>query len=133
MILVDTSVWIDFVRDDPSWQVEYLDERLGFAEVLIGDLILVELLQGCLTPREFNLARTLTRDLRPVNIAGHDIAERAARNFRALRAAGITIRSTIDTLIATRCIADGLTLLHKDRDFDPFAAQLGLVVAQPVH
>lgn len=126
MILVDSSVWIDFFRGTPSPQTDRLDALLGNEPLLIGDLILVEVLQGFTADRDFDRARRLLGLLDLITIGGHDIAVEAARNFRILRALGVTVRKTIDTLIATRCIASGITLLHSDRDFDPFAEHLGL-------
>jgi len=96
--------------------------------VAIGDLILVEVLQGFTNDRDFNQARRLLTALTVIEIGGAGIAVQTAQNFRRLRALGITVRKTIDTLIATRCIVDGLTLLHSDRDFDPFGQYLGLRV-----
>ena len=126
MILVDSSVWIDYFRDVDTPQVERLDAALGSEPVAIGDLMLTEVLQGFFAERDFAVALELLGALDRVEIAGHEIAVEAARHFRALRAKGITVRKTIDTLIATRCIHDGLPLLYSDRDFDPFVTHLGL-------
>ena len=128
MILVDSSVWIDHFRGNDTPQVSLLDRVLASEPVAIGDLILVEVLQGFTNDRDFNQARRLLTALTVIEIGGAGIAVQTAQNFRRLRALGITVRKTIDTLIATRCIVDGLTLLHSDRDFDPFAQHLGLRV-----
>ncbi len=128
MILVDSSVWIDHFRGIDTPQVSLLDRVLASEPVAIGDLILVEVLQGFTNDRDFNQARRLLTALTVIEIGGAGIAVQTAQNFRRLRALGITVRKTIDTLIATRCIVDGLTLLHSDRDFDPFAQHLGLRV-----
>ena len=128
MILVDSSVWIDHFRGIDTPQVSLLDRVLASEPVAIGDLILVEVLQGFTNDRDFNQARRLLTALTVIEIGGAGIAVQTAQNFRRLRALGITVRKTIDTLIATRCIVDGLTLLHSDRDFDPFAQHLGLWV-----
>ena len=128
MILVDSSVWIDHFRGIDTPQVSLLDRVLASEPVAIGDLILVEVLQGFTNDRDFNQARRLLTALTVIEIGGAGIAVQTAQNFRRLRALGITVRKTIDTLIATRCIADGLTLLHSDHDFDPFAQHLGLRV-----
>ena len=134
MILVDSSVWIDFFRGTASREAELLDQLLGREELAVGDIMLTEVLQGFSIDRDFELALRLLGSLTHVDIAGIDIAVKAARNFRALRARGITIRKTIDTLIATRCIENNLPLLYSDRDFDPFADHLGLVsVARATH
>ena len=126
MILVDSSVWIDFFRGTASPQAGRLDALLGKEPLLMGDLILAEVLQGFTSERDFNHAHRLLGSLDLIEIGGRDIAVQAARNFRTLRALGVTIRKTIDTLIATRCIEDGLSLLHCDRDFEPFTEHLGL-------
>jgi len=126
MILVDSSVWIDFFRGTESPQADRLDSLLGREPLLIGDLILAEVLQGFTGERDFNHAHRLLGSLDLIEIGGRDIAVQAARNFRTLRGLGVTIRKTIDTLIATRCIEDGLSLLHCDRDFEPFTEHLGL-------
>lgn len=129
MILVDSSVWIDYFRGLDTPQVERLDTALGFEPVAIGDLMLTEVLQGFTADRDFEQALRLLGTLDHVEIAGHDIAVLAARHFRALRAQGVTVRKTIDTLIATRCIKDRRPLLYSDRDFDPFVEHLGLIDA----
>jgi hypothetical protein len=126
MILVDSSVWIDYFRGTPTPQTEKLDALLGRRALAIGDLILAEILQGFNTDREFNQARLLLTALDFVELGGQHIAIQAARNFRTLRASGVTVRKTIDTLIATHCIENGSSLLYSDRDFDPFVRHLGL-------
>lgn len=128
MILVDSSVWIDFFRGTQSPQVDQLDALLGKEQLVIGDLILAEVLQGFGSERDFNQARKTLDAFSVVELGGKVIAVQAARNFRVLRALGITVRKTIDTIIATRCIEGGYTLLHSDRDFDAFAMHLGLRV-----
>lgn len=126
MILVDSSVWIDFFRGEQTPQTEKLDALLGTEPLAVGDLILTEVLQGFASERDFNHARRLLATLDIVTLGGETIALRAARNYRILRAQGVTIRKTIDTVIATRCIEDDLPLLYSDRDFDPFVTHLGL-------
>lgn len=126
MILVDSSVWIDFFRNKPTLQAEWLDRNLGVAGLVVGDLILAEVLQGFKDDKGFNEARRLLGQLEQRNIGGSDLAIEAARNYRKLRAAGVTVRGTVDVLIATRCLVDGLQLLHSDRDFEAFERRLGL-------
>jgi predicted nucleic acid-binding protein len=126
MILVDSSVWIDYFRGAATPQTDRLESLLGTEPLAIGDLILVEVLQGFSTDRDFNLAKKLLATLTPIDIGGRDIAIRAAGNYRTLRALGVTPRKTIDTVIATRCIVSGLALLHSDREFQPFVTHLGL-------
>ncbi len=126
MILVDTSVWIDYFRGTATPQVEKLDSLLGIEPIATGDLILTEVLQGFVSNRDFNQAKKLMTSLVIVDLAGQIIAIQAAKNFRVLRSHGVTVRKTIDTVIATRCIESGSPLLYSDRDFDPFVEHLGL-------
>jgi len=130
-MLVDSSVWIDYFRGTPTPEAEKLDALLGSEPVMTGDLILVEVLQGFDSENDFNQAKKLLTSLESIDLAGRDIAVKAAKNFRALRALGITVHKTIDTVIATRCIENGLALLFSDRDFDPFVQHLGLRSALP--
>ena len=126
MILVDSSVWIDYFRGTATLQTERLDSLLGSEPLVIGDLILTEVLQGFTSDRDFNQAKKLLTSLVVIELGGLEIAIQAAKNYRKLRDLGITSRKTIDTVIATRCIAGGYTLLHSDRDFEPFVTHLGL-------
>ncbi len=126
MILVDSSVWIEYFRGAVTPQAEKLDGLLGQEPLAIGDLILTEVLQGLDDERDFSNARNLLTSLMVVELSGREIAVQAAKNFRALRRLGVTVRKTIDTVIATRCIEDGYELLHADRDFEPFVKHLGL-------
>ncbi len=128
MILVDSSVWIDYFQGKPTRQTNKLDELLGREPLAIGDLILTELLQGFGDEHDFRLAQKLLAPLTFVELGGFEIAVQAAKNFRALRRLGVTVRKTIDIVIATRCIESGYDLLHSDRGFDPFAKHLGLRV-----
>lgn len=126
MILVDSSVWIDYFRGNTTAQVKKLDEFLGTEELALGDLILAEVLQGFTSERDFNQARKLLLNLNIMVFGGPEIAIQAAKNFRLLRSLGITQRKTIDTIIATWCIQSDIPLLYSDRDFDPFVKHLGL-------
>jgi len=126
MILVDSSVWIDYFRGTATAQTDKLDRLLGNQPLAVGDLILTEVLQGFSSDKDFNQARKMLTSMAVVELGGQDIAIQAARNYRTLRALGIAVRKTIDAVIATRCIASGYTLLHCDRDFDPFVVHLGL-------
>lgn len=126
MILVDSSVWIDYFRGTRDPHSDRLDSLLGSEPLAIGDLILAEVLQGCDADADFNRVNDLLGSLIIVELGGKEIAVQAAKNFRILRAKGVTIRQTIDTIIATRCISDGLSLLYRDKDFDPFVRYLGL-------
>ena len=126
MILVDSSVWIDYFGGNATPQANRLDDLLGSEPLVIGDLILTEVLQGFGSDREFNAARKVLLALDMVVLGGSDVAVEAAKNYRRLRSLGVTVRKTIDTVIATRCIVSGHTLLHSDRDFDAFEQHLGL-------
>ncbi|RQR47803.1 PIN domain nuclease [Burkholderia sp. Bp9126] len=127
MTLVDSSVWIDYFRGKVSPETDKLDGLLGNEMLLSGDLIVAEVLQGFSAESEFNVARQLmTTRLNVVSLVGTDNAVQAARNYRDLRARRVTVRKTIDTLIATYCIENGVSLLYSDRDFDPFVQYLGL-------
>ncbi|MEJ8851260.1 type II toxin-antitoxin system VapC family toxin [Variovorax rhizosphaerae] len=129
MILVDSSVWIDYFRGSATVQTDKLDSLLGREPLLIGDLILAEVLQGFTADKNLRQALKFMDALEVVELGGRDIAIKAAKNFRALRALGITVRKTIDTIIATRSIENGYMLLHSDRDFEPFVKHLGLRTA----
>jgi len=131
VILVDSSVWIDYFRGTRTLQTDLLDALLDSEPIAIGDLILTEVLQGFRADPDFNRALSLLTSLIVVDIGGQAVAIQAARNFRALRLLGVTIRKTIDTAIATRCMQDNYRLLYSDRDFDPFVNHLGLRSALP--
>ena len=126
MILVDSSVWIDYFKGTITAQTEKLDSLLGHELLATGDLILTEVLQGFDSERDFNHARKMLTSLQVVDLGGREIAIQAARNFRRLRNLGVTVRKTIDTVIATRCIESGYQLLYSDKNFDPFVRYLGL-------
>jgi len=128
VIVADSSVWIDFLNGNDGPQVEMLDRLLDRDTVATGDLILTEVLQGIRDDREFRRVSGLMAALPSHEMAGFDIALKSAKNYRKLRAEGITVRKTIDLLIGTFCIENGLTLLHRDRDFDVMEYGLGLKV-----
>ena len=129
MILVDSSVWIDYFKAADTPETALLDSMLGRTPLAVGDLIAAEVLQGVRDEREFRWVKKVFDSFAHVDLCGYDLAIKASENYRLLRSKGVTIRKTVDTLIATRCIEDGLTLLHADRDFLPFAEHLGLRVA----
>jgi len=132
LILVDSSVWIDYFNGRITSATERLDKLLGQEPVAVGDLILLEVLQGFDDERGLNQAKKLLTSLTVVELGGREIAIKAAQHYHTLRRAGVTVRKTIDTLIATRCIESGFELLHDDRDFEPFVA-LGLRVSRLPH
>jgi predicted nucleic acid-binding protein len=128
VIFVDSSVWIDWFGGAATPQTECLDALLTGEPLVVGDLVLAEVLQGIVHPWQLKQVRDQLLSLTIVDVAGRDIALKAAENYRALRALGITPRGTIDTLIATRCIEEGWPLLTRDGDFLPFAEHLGLMM-----
>ena len=131
MILVDSSVWIDYFNGLATRQTDRLDELLGSDLLLTGDIILAEVLQGFRDDRDFRRAKRALDGLEFRAMLGRDIALKSAANYRALRAQGVTVRKTIDCWIATFCLRQDHTLLHRDRDFDPFERFLGLSVVHP--
>jgi len=126
VIVVDSSVWIDFFTGTDTPGTDMLDSLLGEDLVAIGDLMLAEVLQGFRSDRDFRKARELLLSLVVLNILDTDIALKSAANFRKLRRKGITVRKTTDTIIATYCIENKLALLHSDRDFQPFHEHMEL-------
>ncbi len=133
MILADSSVWIDYFNGRPTWQTDLLDASLSSMPVIMGDLILTEVLQGFKSDKDFRTARMFLEALPFRQMGGYQIALQSARNYRKLRKTGVTVRKTIDVIIATFCIVEGLTLLHDDRDFDPIAFHFPLKTAIPPH
>jgi predicted nucleic acid-binding protein len=119
-MLVDSSVWIDFFNGKQTPQVEILDRALGHREIVVGDIVLAEVLQGFRQDRDFQRAKRALLRFQVVDMVGKDVALKSASNYRRLRAQGLTIRRTLDCLIATFCIESKLELLHSDRDFEPF-------------
>jgi predicted nucleic acid-binding protein len=130
VIVVDSSVWIDSIRHELTPQVDVL-RRIDVDQLIVGDLIMLEVLRGVRTEREAAKHEQRFRALGVTALSDPDIAAIAASNYRKLRARGITIRSSIDVLIATYCMERGHRLLHQDRDFDPFERYLGLEVYRP--
>jgi len=128
VILVDSSACIDFFRRSQTPEAEQLNRHLETESLLVGDLILTEVLRGFTQDRGFQEARRLLGQLDQITLGGEALAVEAARNHRRLRARGLTVRGTVDLIIATRCIVDGLTLLHNARDFGAFEKHLGLRV-----
>ena len=129
MILVDSSVWIDYFNGAVTPETNRLDELLGTEPLGLGDLILVEILQGFRHNEDYETAKELLTSLTIFDLLGKDIAIKSADNFRHLRKKGITVRKTVDTIIATFCIENKIPLLHSDRDFDTFHKHLKLLNA----
>ena len=127
MIVVDSSVWIDYFNGRPTSEADALSS-LPPPQLVVGDLVMTEVLQGFASESDFLGVERVFAAFEFRAMGGRAIAIAAARNHRTLRARGITPRSTIDTIIATFCIVEGHDLLHCDRDFDPFERHLGLRV-----
>lgn len=125
-MLVDSSVWIDFFNGKRTPESDLLESALGNVEIIIGDLIYMEVLQGFKIQKDFNTARRLLDLLEFQNLGGKDTVLLATDLFRTLRSKGITVRKTVDTLIAAFCIQAKIPLLYRDRDFDPFEKHCGL-------
>jgi predicted nucleic acid-binding protein len=128
MIIVDSSVWIDYFNGKKTPQTDWLDSALGNTPVIIGDLILTEVLQGFQNSKEFKVAKDLLLGMPFMPMVGRAIALKSAENYRSLRRRGVTVRKTIDVIIGTFCIYYQLPLLHDDRDFDPMVKFLGLKI-----
>ena len=126
MILVDTSVWIDYFNGTDNVRTSVLDTALVYGTVAIGDLIFLEILQGFKADKEFRQAKRVLETLDQYSLLGQAMALKSAENYRALRKRGITIRKTNDVIIASFCIEKRLPLLFGDRDFKPFVDHLGL-------
>ncbi|MBW1970904.1 MAG: PIN domain nuclease [Deltaproteobacteria bacterium] len=126
MILVDSSVWIDYFNGKRSWQTDLLDHMLSNVPIIMGDLILTEVLQGFKSDKDYKAAKNYLSELPFRQMGGYNVAVQSAQNYRKLRKIGVTVRKTIDIIIATFCIIEGLTLLHDDRDFDPIASHFPL-------
>jgi predicted nucleic acid-binding protein len=126
MLLADSSVWVDYFNGVPSPQTEVLDSALGRDLVAVGDIMLAEVLQGFSSERHFKIARDLMLSLDVVNVLDTSIALKSAENYRMLRRKGLTVRKTTDCIIATWCIENDASLLHSDKDFEPFERHLGL-------
>ncbi|NKC00292.1 MAG: PIN domain-containing protein [Pseudomonadales bacterium] len=126
MILVDSSVWIDYFNGTPTTETDFLDSILGVEPLGIGDLILTEVLQGFRSDSEYRKVKDLMLELTLFELLGRDRAVRAADSYRALRKKGVTIRKTNDLIIGTYCVDESLPLLFRDRDFQPMIDHMGL-------
>lgn len=128
MIFLDSTVLIDYFNGKNNWQVDILDSILGRELVVIGDYVLTEVLQGFKSDKEYQKAKSILLSFPCFDIGGKEIALKSASNYRYLRKKGVTVRKTIDSMIATFCIENKLTLLHNDKDFEPFVKHLKLKV-----
>ena len=131
MTIVDTTVWIDYIGGTVNPHTEWLDRELHRQPLGLTDLILCEVLQGIQGDSDFARVRRDLTKFKVFDTGGEDLAVASARNYRSLRSHGYTVRKTIDCLIATFCMSGGHSLLHRDRDFEPFEKYLGLRVVRP--
>ncbi len=129
MILADTSIWVDYFNGKYNKYTDSLDAALTEDTVVIGDIILLEILQGFRNDKDYESAKNTLNALDQFEMLGHRMVTKCATNFRRLRKEGITIRRTTDVIIATFCINNKLPLLFQDRDFIPFVEKLGLISA----
>ena len=126
MVLVDSSVWINYFNGKVTWQTEILDQMLLQIPVLTGDLILTEVLQGFKKDKDHKKAKESMSILPCKQIGGYKLAIKSAENYRKLRKKGVTVRKTIDVIIGTFCINENIPLLHDDKDFEPMSEHLSL-------
>jgi predicted nucleic acid-binding protein len=131
MLVVDTSVWVDYFNGVENPQTDFLHTVLDKTPVLIGDLILAEVLQGFRHDPDFEKVRRTFGRFTQANMVDIALAVQSARNYRFLRQKGVTVRKTIDSLVATYCIENEHELLHNDDDFDGYEKHLGLQVVHP--
>jgi predicted nucleic acid-binding protein len=131
VIIVDTTVWVDYLRGTRNPETEWLEIEADRKRLGLTDLILCEVLQGVRNEQEFGQVRTELQRFELIETGGEGLVIAAATNFRIIRERGKTVRKTIDCLIATFCVMNGHALLHRDRDFDSFEEILGLNVIHP--
>ena len=131
MTIIDTTVWIDYLRGTPNRETDYLDREVGRQRFGLTDLILCEVLQGISDERAFLRVLHALRRFEIYDTGGQELAVSTAKNFLRLRQHGRTVRKAVDCLIATFCVVNGYPLLHRDRDFDPFEETFGLSVIHP--
>ena len=131
MVVVDSTVWIDYLRGVQNPETDWLDAELDRQRLALTDIIMCEVLQGMSDDDSANEVEDLLLRLEVFEIGGVALAREAARNYRTLRKRGQTVRKTVDCLIATFCLREGHSLLHRDRDFDPFEKFLDLSVVHP--
>ncbi|HUD14277.1 MAG TPA: PIN domain nuclease [Terracidiphilus sp.] len=131
MVIVDSSVWIDYLNDKANSQTAWLESEIGQREIGLTSLILCEVLQGIRHNRQFRETREQLATLPVFESLRVELATAAAQNFRFLQQRGFTIRKTIDCILATFCIQEGHQLLHRDSDFEPFEKHLGMRVVHP--
>jgi predicted nucleic acid-binding protein len=131
MTIVDTTVWIDYLAGTTNPHTVWLDREINQQRIGLTDLILCEILQGIQGDSDFDRVRLALSKFEVFATGGEELAVASAKNYRALRSRGCTIRKTIDCLIATFCLTEGHSLIHRDRDFEPFERYLGLRIVHP--
>jgi hypothetical protein len=129
VIIVDSSVWIDYFNGNSTAESDFLDRNLGVQDIAVGDLILTEVLQGFRSDKDFKTAKKIIEDFDVVEMLGRERAISAASKYRSLRKTGTTVRKTNDVIIASYCIDEKVPLLFSDKDFEPFVEKLGLLTA----
>jgi predicted nucleic acid-binding protein len=129
--IVDTTVWIDYLGGTVNPHTDWLDRQLERQRLGLTDLIFCDVLQGIREERDFRRVRRELSRFALFQTGGEELAVASAQNYRLLRVRGYTVRKTLDCLIASFCLLDGHSLLHRDRDFDAFEQHLGLQVIQP--
>jgi predicted nucleic acid-binding protein len=128
MIVVDSSIWIDYFNGKINKKTDWLDEALGIEPIIVGDIILVEVLQGFQNEKDFKTAKNLLLEFPFMEMLGRELAIKSSMNYRSLRQKGITVKKTIDVMIGTFCIHHNFSLLHNDKDFDPLEKHLKLKI-----
>ena len=128
MIVVDSTVWIDYFNGEVNMRTDWLDAALGTEPIIVGDLILTEVLQGFQSDKDFRIAKQLLLEFPFMNMLGRELALKSALNYKSLRKKGVTVRKTIDVMIGTFCIENNFSLLHNDKDFNPLEKHLKLKV-----
>ncbi|MFA5809813.1 MAG: PIN domain nuclease [Thermoleophilia bacterium] len=131
MILVDSSVWIDYFNGGKTARTDWLDAALGSEPLIMGDIILTEVLQGFQSDKDFNTAKKLLQTFPIMEMVGQELAIKSAMNYRFLRKKGVTVRKTIDVMIGTFCIQNRIYLLHSNKDFEPMEKYLKLKTVVP--
>jgi predicted nucleic acid-binding protein len=131
LVIVDTTVWVDYLRGARNPETEWLELEADRKRLGLTDLILYEVLEGVRGEQEFSQVRSELERFELFEIGGEELAIAAARNYRRIRTEGLSVQKTIDCLIATFCMANGHALLHRNRDFDAFERILGLAVLHP--
>jgi hypothetical protein len=130
MIVVDSSIWIDYFNGETNRKTDWFDRALGTEPIIVGDIIVTEVLQGFQSDKDYKIAKQLLMEFPFMEMLGRELAIKSALNYRALRKNGVTVRKTIDVMIGTFCIENNFNLLHNDKDFIPLEKHLKLKVVK---